>query len=121
LSNLFNSKEVVKLKGSGRKGKRSKAPESMGRLRPVGHIKIIDPRGYAYFPRLLRKEVNAKGKDEIPFFLDANCVLLVRKDANLRQVLEGLEVLKRDLLLRVETEAEGPVEAKPAEEGPKGG
>jgi hypothetical protein len=121
LSNLFNSKEVVKLKGSGRKGKRSKAPESMGRLRPVGHIKIIDPRGYAYFPRLLRKEVNAKGKDEIPFFLDANCVLLVRKDANLRQVLEGLEVLKRDLLLRVETEEERPKEAKPAEEGPKGG
>lgn len=71
-------------------------------IRPVGVIKITDPRGYAYLPSLLRKEVNCKGKDEIPFFINANCVLLVRKDADIKQILEGLEVLKKDLLLRYE-------------------
>jgi bifunctional DNA-binding transcriptional regulator/antitoxin component of YhaV-PrlF toxin-antitoxin module len=68
--------------------------------RPVGKITIFDERGYAYLPKIIRKEVGADGKDEIPFFIDANCVLLVRKGAELEDVLEGIEILKRDLMLR---------------------
>jgi len=74
-------------------------------LRPVGAIKLTDPRGYAYLPKILRKEVNCQGKDEIPFFMDANCVLLIRKDADLDKILKGLEVLKKDLILRASESA----------------
>jgi hypothetical protein len=72
-------------------------------LRPVGTIKVTDPRGYAYLPKILRKEIKCEGKDEIPFFINANCVLLVRKDADIDKILEGLDVLKKDLLLRFES------------------
>jgi hypothetical protein len=75
-------------------------------LRPVGVIKITDPRGYGYLPKILRREVGCEGKDEIPFFINANCVLLVRKDADIHKVLEGLDILKKDLLLRFEQTAE---------------
>ncbi len=75
-------------------------------LRPVGVIKITDSRGYAYFPKFLRREVGCEGKGEIPFFISANCVLLVRKDADIQKVLEGLDILKKDLLLRFEQKAE---------------
>jgi len=68
--------------------------------RPVGKITIFDKRGYAYLPKIIRKEVGADGKDEIPFFIDANCVLLVRKGADLKEILEGIEILKKDLMLR---------------------
>ena len=71
-------------------------------IRPMGVIKVSDPRGYAYLPKILRKEVNCQGKGEIPFFINANCVLLVRKDADLKKVIEGLEILKKDLILRFE-------------------
>jgi len=50
--------------------------------------------------------VGCEGKDEIPFFINANCVLLVRKDADIHKVLEGLDILKKDLLLRFEQTAE---------------
>jgi hypothetical protein len=73
-------------------------------IRPVGVIKVTDPRGYGYLPKILRKEVGCEGKGEIPFFIDANCVLLVRKDADLEEILKGLDVLKRDLMLRFERE-----------------
>ncbi len=72
----------------------------MTEVRPVGKVKIYDERGYAYLPKLLRKEVGVEGNDEIPFFIDANCVLMVRKGAKLEEILEGLEVLKKDLILR---------------------
>lgn len=75
-------------------------------IRPVGVIKITDPRGYGYIPRIVRKELACEGKDEIPFFINANCVLLVRKDADLKKILEGLEVLKKDLALRFEKQRE---------------
>jgi hypothetical protein len=72
-------------------------------LRPVGTIKITDPRGYVYLPKLLRKEVGCERKGEIPFFMSANCVLLVRRDVDLKRILEGLDVLKKDLALRFQT------------------
>ncbi len=68
--------------------------------RPLGEIKIYDPRGYAYFPKILRNELNVKGVGKIPYYVNANCVLLVRKDATRRDVLEGLDLLKNDLKLR---------------------
>ena len=75
-------------------------------IRPVGHINIYDDRGYAFLPQLVRKELGVKGKDKIPFFLDANIVLLVRKDVKRKDILKGLEILKEDLKLRWKEEAE---------------
>jgi len=68
--------------------------------RPVGHINIHDPRGYGFIPQIVRKELNIKGKGKIPFFLDANVVVLVRKGASREEILKGLDVLKEDLKLR---------------------
>jgi hypothetical protein len=83
------------------KSKRNKI-EDKGQLRAMGQIKIVDPRGYAYLPKILRKEIKAKGRASIPFFINANCVLLVRKGADIEKIIEGLDILKKDLILRVE-------------------
>lgn len=68
--------------------------------RPLGEINIHDPRGYSYIPQIVRREVGVEGKGKIPFFLDANVVLLVRKGASKEEILQGLDVLKQDLALR---------------------
>jgi len=70
------------------------------KVRPVGEIAIHDERGYAYLPKIIREEIGIEGKGRVPFYIDANCVLIVRKDANLEEILEGLEILRRDILLR---------------------
>jgi len=72
----------------------------MPKPRPVGNIVIHDPRGYGYIPKIIRKEIGIEGKGAIPFYIDANVVLLVRKDAGLKEILRGLDVLKDDLKLR---------------------
>jgi len=81
--------------------------ESKTKLRPIDTIKIYDPRGYAYLPAILRQEVGVEGKEEIPFFIDANVVLLVRKDASPEEIIRGLKVLMEDLKLRLGVEEEG--------------
>jgi hypothetical protein len=48
----------------------------------------------------VRKELGIEGRGKIPFFLDANVVLLIRKGASRGDILEGLDVLKQDLKLR---------------------
>lgn len=68
--------------------------------RPIGQINIHDPRGYGFIPQIVRKELGIEGKGRIPYFLGANIVLLVRKDANRRDILKGLDILKEDLKLR---------------------
>lgn len=69
-------------------------------FRPLGKIKMMDDRGYAYIPQMIREELGLKGKDEIPFVVDANCVLLVRKNASLKDVVDGIDILKKDIELR---------------------
>lgn len=68
--------------------------------RASGEINIHDPRGYAYFPENVRRDLGIEGKGKIPFFKDANCVLLVRIGATRREVLKGIDILKADLKLR---------------------
>ena len=73
------------------------------RKRPIGEIVIHDSRGYAYIPKIVRKEIGVEGKGKIPYYLDANVVLLVREDASRDDVIKGLDVLKEDLQLRWKT------------------
>jgi hypothetical protein len=68
--------------------------------RAVGKIVIYDTRGYAYIPKIVRNEVGIDGKGTIPFYLDANVVLLIRSGATKNHVLQGLDILKEDLKLR---------------------
>ena len=72
-------------------------------VRPVGSFKTTES-GKAHIPSIVRKELGIKGAGEVPFYLDANCVLLVRSGSSLNDVLRGLDVLKADLKLRVEDE-----------------
>ena len=68
--------------------------------RPIGKILVHDKRGYAYLPKIIRKEVGLEGKGTIPFYVDANCVLLVREGVTKEDILKGLDILKGDLDLR---------------------
>ena len=68
--------------------------------RPFDTLKVFDERGYTYLPQNIRRELGVEGKDEVPFVVDANCVLMMRKGAKLSDILEGLEILKKDLKLR---------------------
>lgn len=68
-------------------------------IRPIGYIKLSE-EGKMHLPSIIRKEIGLEGAGRIPFYLDANCVLLVRSDATLEDILSGLDVLKTDLELR---------------------
>lgn len=68
--------------------------------RPIGEIVIHDIRGYAYIPKIVRKEIGLEGKGKIPFYVDANVVLLVREKATRKDILKGLDILKEDIQLR---------------------
>jgi len=39
-------------------------------------------------------------RGKIPYSVNANAVLLIRKGANKNQVLEGIDLLKKDINLR---------------------
>lgn len=77
-----------------------------GKARPVGYINIHDPRGYGFIPQMVRKELGIEGKGKIPFFINANTVLLVRKGATRDDILKGLDILKEDFKLRWKAEGE---------------
>lgn len=66
----------------------------------LDEITIHDARGYGYFPAIIRTELDIQGKGKIPFYIDANCILLVRTGATRKDILEGLDLLKKDLKLR---------------------
>ena len=70
------------------------------KIRPMGNIRILDEKGMSYIPVIVRRELGVEGKDQIPFYINANCVLLVRKGASKEDVIKGLEILKGDIELR---------------------
>ncbi|MBS7632221.1 hypothetical protein KEJ15_01170 [Candidatus Bathyarchaeota archaeon] len=74
--------------------------------RPIGKILVHDERGYAYLPKIVRNEIGLEGKGAISFYVDANCVLLVRESATKDEILKGLDILKGDLNLRWKEEKE---------------
>lgn len=70
------------------------------RPRPVGRIKVFS-KNLAYLPKIVLEETGAKEGGEIEFYIDANCVLLVRSGASIEDIIKGLEILKEDLKLRM--------------------
>jgi len=65
------------------------------RIRPVGYLKMTK-KGKSHIPKIIRQETSIK----LPYIIDANAVLLFNPDVSAEELIEGLEVLKRDLLLR---------------------
>lgn len=49
---------------------------------------------------MLRKELDAEAPSEIPFFIDANVALLIKKGANQEDVMKGLSALIRHLSVK---------------------
>lgn len=79
--------------------------------RPLGKIRIIDDRGYAYIPKILQNELGIKGKGTIPFYVCASSVLLVREGTSKRDIIRGINNLKEDLALRWKATSDGQNEA----------
>ncbi len=69
------------------------------KIRSLGEITIHDARGYGYFLAIVRRELDIQGKGKIPFYIDANCILLVRIVVTSKDIIEGLYLLKKDLKL----------------------
>ena len=57
-------------------------------------------KGKSHIPKIIRQETSIKPGGAIPYIIDANAVLLFNPDVSAEELIEGLEVLKRDLLLR---------------------
>jgi len=57
-------------------------------------------KGKSHIPKIIRQETSIKPGEAIPYIINANAVLLFNPDISAEELIEGLEVLKRDLLLR---------------------
>ena len=78
------------------------AEENDIKPQPQGTIKLYDGRGYAKFPSSILQDlgIGEKANEEIPYVSHPNCILLINPNANLRDIIEGLDVLKSVLKLR---------------------
>ena len=71
------------------------------RIKPVGYLKITKTcKGH--IPELIRRETGIPPGGAIPFVINASTVLLYNPNLTLEELLESLEVLKRDIKLRVQ-------------------
>ena len=77
---------------------------STKKIHPQGTLKP-SKTGSTHLPKLIRKELgNVK---EIPFVADAHTVILFNPGKTPEQILQSLDILKRDIELRIEEEHEG--------------
>jgi hypothetical protein len=82
------------------------------KIKPVGYIKTTKTcKGH--IPELIRREVNAAPGDQIPFVINARTVLLYDPDLSLESLLASIDVLKRDVALRVQKETVFEKQEKP--------
>lgn len=70
-------------------------------IRPVGVIRA-NKAGKAHIHKMIIEEC---GGHAIPYVINASTVLLYNPNLNLRELLESIDVLKRDVKLRVQKEA----------------
>jgi bifunctional DNA-binding transcriptional regulator/antitoxin component of YhaV-PrlF toxin-antitoxin module len=68
----------------------------------------------------VRRELGVEGKDGIPYYINANTVLLVRKGASKEDVLRSLDILKQDIELRAYEEKDIQTHKLPVMELDKG-
>lgn len=68
------------------------------KIRPVSHIKI-NKAGKAHIHKVIRKECDT---NDIPYVINASTVLLYNPNLSLKELLASLDVLRRDIKLRVQ-------------------
>lgn len=68
-------------------------------IKPQGTIKPT-PGGTAHIPKSIRTELG--NPKEIPFVADAHTVILFNPNKTPEEILQSLEVLRKDLSLRIE-------------------
>jgi hypothetical protein len=68
---------------------------------------------------MVREVIGLEGKGEVPFFIGANCVLLVRLEATKEEVLRGLDILKADLELRLSNQDQNSSLKHAEKKGPR--
>ena len=82
---------------------------NLKRIRPIGEIKI-SKTGKSHIPAIIRREIG--GSDKIPFILNAHTVVLFRDDAKPEDILASLEIIRNDIMLRLERRKKEENEAK---------
>jgi hypothetical protein len=83
-------------------------------IKPVGYLKITKTCK-THIPKLIRRETGAMPGEEIPFIINASSVLLYDPRLSLKELLASIDVLKRDIRLRVqEISKDGVVDATEA-------
>lgn len=73
------------------------------KINPQGTLKP-SKTGSTHLPKLIRKELG--DVKEIPFVADAHTVILFNPEKTPEQILQSLDILKRDIQLRIEEKEE---------------
>ena len=69
------------------------------RIKPVGYLKT-SKTSKSHIPEIIRRETSTEPGGRIPYLIDAHAVLLFNPEVSAEELIESLEVLKRDVLLR---------------------
>lgn len=72
----------------------------MGKIKPMGRLKI-SAAGKTHIPILIRKEI---GRRDIPYIVGSKTALLFDSTASVEDILKSIDILRADLLLRVQKE-----------------
>jgi hypothetical protein len=71
------------------------------KIEPVGYLKITKTCK-SHIPELIRRETATEPGAQIPFVINAHTVLLYNPNLSLKELLASIDVLKRDVKLRVQ-------------------
>ena len=76
------------------------------KIKPVGYIKTTR-RAKSHIPKLIMQETSVELGGRIPYLIDAHAVLLFNPHISTKELIESLEVLKREVILRSSEEDSG--------------
>lgn len=80
--------------------RKSKLKNPKTKIKPSGFV-VIYSRGYSHLPDNIRATLGVSDKCKVPFISDANVVLLFRPDIDPDTLKKALEVLQKDIELRI--------------------
>lgn len=69
------------------------------KIRPVGYLKLTET-SKTHISELIRRETSVEPGGKIPFVINARAVLLYDPKLTAEELIESVDVLMRDILLR---------------------
>lgn len=72
-------------------------------VKPVGYLKITKT-SKSHISELIRRETGVQSGGQIPYVINASTVLLYNPNLTLEELLASIDVLRRDVKLRVQKE-----------------